>query len=100
MSEYLNPGDNINWEVLKGFIKIGSTVITILGILIIVGAIGYVGYKGIKLALGNGGFGKVEYKVIGFALIVGLLLAGGGWLSLLKCSDRTMIQPTKDIIQN
>ncbi|MCT4564980.1 MAG: hypothetical protein N4A68_11810 [Maledivibacter sp.] len=100
MGEYLNPGDNINWEALSGFIAIGSTVIAILGLLILVGTISYAAHKAIKLALGNGGFGKGELKVIGFAVIGGLLLSGGGWLSLLKYSDRTVIEPTKKIIQD
>lgn len=99
MEEYLNPGDNINWEVIDGFLKIGSTVITIIGLLIIVGTIGYAANKAMKLASGKGCFGKFEFKVISFALITGLLLAGGGWLTLLSYTDKTMIVPTKNIIQ-
>lgn len=100
MVEYLNPGENINWEVLGGFIRIGSTAITILGLLILVGAIGYGASKAAKLALGKGGFGEFEIKVISFALISGLLLAGGGWLALLKYTDRTIVEPTRNIMEN
>lgn len=95
--EQLEKHYKVDWDLVfqilggpMGFIAI---VITLIGVVVIVIVIGAAAWRALMLALGKGRFGKEEIKRFGTALIIALLITGGGIFSVLKFVDDNIVDP-------
>lgn len=95
--EQLEKHYTVDWDLVfqilggpMGFIAI---VITLIGVIVIVIVIGAAAWRALMLALGKGRFGKEEIKRLGIALIIALLITGGGIFSVLKFVDDNIVDP-------
>ncbi|MCT4564982.1 MAG: hypothetical protein N4A68_11820 [Maledivibacter sp.] len=95
--EQLEKHYKVDWDLVfqilggpMGFIAI---IITLIGVVVIIIVIGAAAWKALMLALGKGKFGKEEIKRFGTALIIALLITGGGIFSILKFVDNNIVDP-------
>lgn len=95
--EQLEKHYKVDWDlvfqILGGPIGCIAIIITLIGVVVIIVVIGATGWKALMLVLGNGKFGKEEIKRFGTALIIALLITGGGIFSILKFVDQNIVDP-------
>jgi hypothetical protein len=97
--EMMKANDTMAWGILGPILIISATAIMVLGILVLVAAIGYIAWKGLTQFFGKGVVGAKELKITGIGLVIGLLVTGGGWVSVVKLLDRVVVSPGEQILQ-
>lgn len=90
--------EEIGWGILSPALKITSIVFFVLGIIAIIVAVGFLLIRGIKMIFGKGELGKRELGRAFIVILIGILVSGGSWISVISLGNRVIVEPVNDTI--
>lgn len=98
--KYFSDGHKyINSELLSGFLEQAGRVIGILGMLIICATMVYILAVFFLGYLGKISSYRVHFVRIAYGLIGSLLIIGGMWISMVRFTHKTIIDPVQKVIE-